>query len=144
MAAHATVGLIGVAGVLKLVDVNAFERSLSTWSLLPRWSIGVLAFLIPIVELGLACAWFSDVARLVVLWPALGFLVAATGLYVSHAIFLEPPDCGCLGTVGDYLKIRQEVPAIVVRNGILALGIGVGLVVRWRPSPTDEPGPDDA
>ncbi|MCW5775924.1 MAG: hypothetical protein KIS87_05765 [Phycisphaeraceae bacterium] len=133
-----------MAGVLKLIDVTTFERSLSTWSLLPRWSIGALAFLVPIVELGLACAWFAGVVRPVVLWLALDFLVAATGLYVSHAIFLEPPECGCLGTLGDYLRIRREVPAIVVRNGILALGIGVGLVVRWRPSPTDKPGPYDA
>lgn len=115
-----------VAACAKLVDHEAFRRSLETWELVPSGLHPVLAVLVPAVELGLGLAWWLGVRRRVVGWLAVGLLGLFTGVYGAHWVVASPPDCNCLGTLLAWEHARDQAYGLFVRNAVLIVLAGFG------------------
>lgn len=109
-------GVLLVAGVLKAYDAATFAESLATWQLLPQGARPALAVVVPAAEIGLALAWFINLGRLVPLIGALLLLIAFTGAYVVHLLFVDQPLCGCLGVIAALQDARVERVVLLSRN----------------------------
>ena len=130
---------MGIAGVLKLSDMSAFEVSVRTWDLLPASAITPIVWSVPVSELLIAGMWFLGVGRRV----ALGLCMASILLYsialAGHMVLSSPPDCGCLGKFIQFQSRETAARVGVVRNMVLlAAALGGALLayrthLPWRP-----------
>jgi len=121
------------AGLHKLGDLEAFERSLEAYDIAPRAMLPLLGRFLPILELALAAGLAATPAR-----PAAAALGALLLLGYGAAIAFNlhrgrrDLDCGCMG-----FGTRSQIsPTLVWRNAILALAsLSAGLLPRAaRPS----------
>lgn len=141
MAVALALCILGVAGLLKFYDLSVFNRSLSAWSVLPRWSHAPISLLIPAAELALAMAWFCNVRRRLVCLVA-GILYCAFA--VLHSVQLRAglhPQCACAGVLSEAIQvIAQAVPMAIgtALAGMVCMAVGawwpVGAGVRTAPA----------
>ncbi len=122
------IGVLGVAGLLKLVDLGPFVDGLRAWSIFPAWSHRVIALLVPAVELSAGLAWFLASRRRTacavagVLYVSFGIVHAAQWNAGVH------PQCNCMGVLSD--AIRLHAHALLTAAWTTALG-GLCLGVAW-------------
>jgi len=116
------------AGLHKLADLKAFERSLEAYDIAPRAMLPLLGRLLPALELALAAGLLIARARPVA--GAVGALLL-TG-YGAAIVFnlrrgRRDLDCGCMG-----FGARSQIsPALVWRNAIAAVAsLSAGLLPR--------------
>ncbi len=124
-AAWISICVIGLAGVLKIVDVEQFYHGLQTWSLFPRWTLVPLAILVPTLELTVAAGWIVSHQRV---WLYVGFwlvmsMTIAFVVQVSHA---QMPSCACFGVLDQQFKSMSDLPVVVGRNVCLMSALIVG------------------
>lgn len=118
-----TASILGLAGVIKLVDLGEFERQLASWSLLSHDTLrfGVVIGL-PIVEIGMCAAFACFPSRRVVI--AAGMLVLLFTFSVAYsieAIAGTSPDCGCFGMLFRQMEFRTETGWVLGKNLLLAV-----------------------
>ncbi len=94
--------VIACAGVCKLVWFDVFAPSVETWTLLPRWSVPVVAFGVPAIEVALGIVWFTGAARARVAAAALALVVVYTGAAVVHYAQNVFPECRCFGRLFEW------------------------------------------
>lgn len=111
--------VLAVTGAAKLLDLRGFEASLATWKLLPQWSRGPVALLIPAAEVLIGAAWLAGIRRPGVLWAGAGLLAAFTAAYGLHVAMAKPPSCGCLGTLERFRNLQVSATQHLVFNGVL-------------------------
>jgi len=116
------------AGLHKLADLKAFERSLAAYDIAPRTMLPLLAMLLPILELALAAGLSSAPTR-----PVAGtmsaLLLAGYGAAIAFNLRRgrRDLDCGCMG-FGAQPRISA---ALVWRNAIVAVvSLSVALLPR--------------
>ena len=116
------------AGLHKLADPKAFERSLQGYDVAPQAMLRSLSRLLPVLELALAAGLTATVTR-----PTAGMLGAFLLMGYSAAIALNlhrgrrDLDCGCVR----FGAPSQISPALVWRNAIAAVAsLSVGLLPR--------------
>lgn len=135
------IGLIGGAGLLKLIDLASFSASLKSWTLIPSALVPWLAIGVPNAELLVCGLWFMPGYRRLATWLALGLLCVFTLGYGAQVAFAQPPSCGCLGAVSAALSVLDEWPAVLIRNVLISALLACGLAERVSVPPTaDESG----
>jgi uncharacterized membrane protein YphA (DoxX/SURF4 family) len=122
----ALAAVLGVAGVAKLGDRAGSRTALVDFGLPPQ-SVGAVASVLPIVELGAAAA---------LLWPvtapwggvvALGLFTTFVTLIAANLARGRTPDCHCFGQL-------HSAPAgwtTLVRNVVLAAAAGFVVIGGW-------------
>lgn len=120
------VSLVGLTGILKLADLDAFWASLATWRLLPIPAIDALSIMVPLVEVLIAGLWFACGRRTLAVTAAAVLIVLATALFVAHLVMVGAPKCNCFGIISRYLAQRDEAATTVVRNVLLLAALAAG------------------
>lgn len=123
------VGVIGAAGVLKLLDAQSFFDSLQSWELLPKAVLPLIAIVIPAAEVLVAGWWFATGSRRA-LFVAMALLVMFTAAFGAHWIVAQPPECECFGRIMSFEQSREGAAFAMARNGVLLGMMSVGLMVR--------------
>lgn len=124
--------LLGAAGIGKLVDLPGFAASLRAWQIVPPLAVAVLVAMIPAAEVLLAGLWLAGIARGRCAIVSLGFVVGiSAALAALYFLTDRPIACGCYGKVGEWLRISDEAPSALARNGALAGLLACG-VFRHR------------
>lgn len=131
---HLVLGMLLAAGILKGFDLPAFERSLRTWAFVPRDFTLSLSLLVMGVEIALGGLWFLGRARRAIAIATFCWLAVVTGVFAVHVAFTAPPDCACFGALDRYLDGVDGAWAVLARNGVLLmlLGVAICLVERGR------------
>lgn len=115
-----------LAGLAKAYDCSDFAQSLSTWSLLPAWSHGVIAVGMPMLEIAVAGLWLAQVRRSAAQWAAGLLLLLFGGLLVTELLLGRPPECHCFGVLMKYKAGRASAEASLIRDGILLVLLLLG------------------
>src|SRR5579859_1678838 len=116
--------VFAVAGATKLMDPSGARHALRQFGV-DGWLVGVLAWGLPIAELGVAVGLLANVSAR---WAGAGALVllgvfaAAIGLNLVRG---KHPDCHCFGL----LHSAPVEWSTLVRNGVLA---GAAGVIVWQ------------
>lgn len=122
--------LFMLAGLLKLVSPEAFERSVYSWTLIPEIWIVPIVLLIPPVEFALGIAWFLDIRRAEAETGIAVLLVAFSVVYIAHLAFLIEPDCGCFGALRGYIRQTGQARIAIGRNSILLALLLPSIITR--------------
>lgn len=116
------------AGLHKLADSTAFERSLEAYDVAPRAMVPLLGRLLPVLELALAAGLLIAATR-----PAAGTLGALLLIGYGAAIALNlhrgrrDLDCGCMG-FGAQSRLSST---LLWRNALVAVAsLSAGLLPR--------------
>jgi prepilin-type N-terminal cleavage/methylation domain-containing protein len=138
--------LLCVAAVLKLWDLPRFEQSLRSWPVFPDVSLGLVAILVPVVELALACSFFasSGHARRAALTAA-ALLGVFSAVYGVLLMFGHEPDCLCFGKILAFRHARSDAFWVLMRNAAMIAALLGPECIRLRvarrtesPTPTED------
>ena len=122
-------GLLFLAGVLKLLDLSSFYRDLGHWSIIPSAFRGPLTILVPLIEVGTAGCWllvlelrWSRIAGLSLL------LCFVTALALEMA-FSGEPHCGCFGLMDRWLEQPAGTRVSLARSGVMAVSLLLAILI---------------
>jgi hypothetical protein len=127
-----TIGFVLLATAAgKFLDVSGFARVLETYEAFPGWSVALLAWAIPSIELGLAVWLFSG----------RGLPAAASASLAMHVVYaawsavsllrgLKLSNCGCFGV----FLARPLDWGTVVEDAVMA-ALSAALLLLARRSP---------
>ncbi len=121
-------GVLLVAGVGKLLDVETFDRSLVAWTVIPSDARLIVAWGLPTIEVFLALAWMARFHRR---RTSLAALVLLTSMLTAACIQLSTtrvPSCGCFGVLERYLTFTNDGWVLVAKGGLL---LGMILLGKW-------------
>ncbi len=127
---HLVMAVVGLAGLMKLLDLGEFDRSLATWVLLPPWVRMVAAPSVPFVEVFIAASWFLAPGRRWVVHGALGLLALFALVYALHTLTVGPPDCNCFGPLARYQAMRETAGRVLARDVVMCGALAAYLWVR--------------
>ncbi|MCG3122841.1 MAG: hypothetical protein GIKADHBN_01244 [Phycisphaerales bacterium] len=134
--------LIAFAGISKLTSLREFEASLYSWGVGEGMFRRTVAVSIPVLEVGIAAAWFFGVVRKWALLASMALVVTATVTYLWLWAAGKQPECRCLGQWMRYKNAIDAVPWLVLRNtGMLIALAAPEVVVRARPGASRGAGP---
>lgn len=85
------------AAVPKMLNAQAFAQDISNYQLMPEWSIGPLARVLPAVEVVVAAALLAGIYQAGAALLSLGMLTAFTVSIVQALVRGIDLDCGCFG-----------------------------------------------
>lgn len=120
--AGAVVGVIALAGALKLSDIEGFHQTLSGWTILPNPVVPLIAVTVPGVEVALAAMWLMPRSRTLAILLAIFFLVAVSSVAVIQHMLYGYVDCGCFGRRSQAVSAREGLAWLLVRN-ITMMGV---------------------
>lgn len=120
--AGAVVGVIALAGILKLSDIEGFHQTLSGWTILPEPVVPLLAVVVPGVEVALAAMWLMPRSRRLAVAVSICFLVTVSGVAVIQHVLYGYVDCGCFGRRSQAESAREGLAWLLGRN-IAMIGI---------------------
>ncbi len=126
---HLAFGALGVSAMLKFSALEQFAADLLTWDLFPHRWVPSLSILIPVLEVGIAGAWFLALAPRAARLTYLVLLGGFTSALVLHLLVARPPSCGCFGAHFRFESARTGAWAGLVRNAVLAAMLCAGWVV---------------
>jgi uncharacterized membrane protein YphA (DoxX/SURF4 family) len=99
--ARVTIGTIFcVSGCLKVININGFVESLTSYGLLPKSMIGVVALLLPHIELVLGLLFVFGIRTRLIAWILFFQLIAFTSFGFAAYIQGHAVDCGCFPVAG--------------------------------------------
>lgn len=127
--------IVGLAGLLKALDLPVFLDTVQTWSLLSgpvRWGV---VFVLPLAEMILPIVWFAGIERRWLERAIAALLVGFAAAYSAHLALTEPPKCGCFGLVDEYFNGLAAGQAALWKNGALLGMLGTGWWLRRAQSP---------
>lgn len=114
--------ILAAAGILKLLDLRAFQFALQDWHIIPKALSPAVSVVVPSLELIVAGSWLVGGRRLQCRIAALVLLICWTAAYCAEAFLYGPPPCNCLGSVLAYHELKMEAPILISRNvGLLAM-----------------------
>ncbi len=125
--AHAVMAVFALAAMLKLVALDEFALSLSTWDTVPSWARPALVVGAPLTEGVVAVAWFAGARRAGLLWGALVLLALFTLAYITQVTFGNVPDCGCLGKIALFRRSMNDATWVIGRNAVLLVCLGAAI-----------------
>jgi len=119
-------GVFLFAGVPKLLDPASFAEAIENYQLLPREHVGWLAVVLPPLEIAIALALVTGVAKRGAALAAAGMLAVfavAIGQAVVRGIDI---DCGCFGAATEaaasWWSVARNVALIACCAAVLWLG----------------------
>jgi hypothetical protein len=118
------------SGCVKLFNLSQFEQAVGEFGIVLDSLVGPTAFIVCVVELGLALALWQQKSWSILATATLlcGFLgVLSYGIAIGLDI-----ECGCFGS-GYKLKLRQQI----VVDLLLLLWCAVGQILLKRPTGND-------
>lgn len=127
---HLVMVLLGVAGVLKLLDMDGFRQSLETWELVPSPIRIAAAMLVPTIEMALFLVWLSGYRRRLAALCAITLLACFAGVFAVHIVLVEPPECSCFGLLRRYGARREQAALVLLRDAVMLAGLLPALLRR--------------
>lgn len=116
--------LLGVAGMAKLAHPHHFITTLRQQSILPNWSIALVSYTVPKLEVTIACllivGLFPQITGIILLLLCLGFLLVKLLLIYKKSNV----DCGC----GNFAHLQSVDGASIVVSMIL---VGLAIFHLW-------------
>lgn len=125
-------GLLAVASISKLADLQAFREVLDTWLLVPAELRPALSIAVPALEGLLVLGWLSGCRPQVVRLLAFVFMLGVTLAYALHAASGVGPQCGCFGRIA---PSAWDASGLWLRNGVLMFMLVLPEVVHWHSRP---------
>ncbi len=117
--------LWAIAAVPKLMDAQTFAESIRNYQLLPPWSIGPLARILPVLELVISVALITGILQQGAALLSIGLLTVFSIAMLQAMARGIDLSCGCFGAA-------IEAPVSwwnISRNLIL---MGLALLVLWK------------
>ncbi len=112
-------GLLAVAGALKLIDLPTFIASFEEWTTVPhvlRVPVGVA---VPTIEILVSGMWFASLWRRQVIWGAVALLATLASASLVQSVLGEPPACRCLGAMVRFDNARLAAVWAVGKSLVL-------------------------
>lgn len=122
-------GLLTIAAIGKLVDLQGFRLGLSRWHIVSDRMATALALIVPLIEVLLVVMFVLAPRRCVVHGAALIFLSILTVGYVTEAYFSGQIECNCLGLILAQEAWMSSFWGVLVRNALL-----MAVLVIWLAS----------
>lgn len=113
------VGVIGLAGFAKMLDLSEFARALETWTLIPTGVRPFLVVLVPTIEALASVLWFAGVRRRFITGLLVGVLSVSTLAFGAQVIWGGPPECGWFGSYAAQSRWLSDWPWVLIRNVVL-------------------------
>ncbi|MBY0308238.1 MAG: hypothetical protein K2Q09_05810 [Phycisphaerales bacterium] len=124
---------LAVAGILKLVDLGEFHRSISGWSTLPAWASAGAALTVPVLEVLLPALWICGVQRRSAAVGAAVMLIVFTAALVIEGRYGVATGCSCWGSIPERLGFHNTIGAGIIRNVVLLALLVPGLAEHRGP-----------
>lgn len=108
--------VLGVAGLAKLADRQQFFATITSFQILPSWSVILAGTALPWLEIVIAVELITDISPIL---TALTTFVLFTGFLILKIILAatrKTTDCGCFGTA----QYQMKNGANIVVSSILA------------------------
>lgn len=118
-----------VAGVEKLIGLEAFAGDISRWQTMPASMKQVSVTLLPPIEVALGIAFFALQKRALVLLIQGGLLALFTVMYSYELASGSAPECGCLGRLAAWASLRDTGWFVISRNAVLLLMVSIAVVL---------------
>jgi uncharacterized membrane protein YphA (DoxX/SURF4 family) len=122
------------AAVPKMLDPGAFAQAIDNYRLFPEWSVGMIAVVVPAVELTVAGALLLGIGARGGALVATLMLVGFTAVIVQAMTRGIDVECGCFGAT-----TRADADWVAVaRNALLLAGsilVAIAPDVPWRKRP---------
>lgn len=123
-------GVLGVAGAGKLLDLWTFYQSLSDWRLLVASLRAPTALAVPICELAVCVAWFMTSRRAYVEYVAIGLTLSLSTFVAFHLLTVGAPNCQCFGLLAAFDRWSRSGAALLARGAALILLLVVGRLLQ--------------
>ncbi len=123
------VGLVLLAtGTGKALDIPGFAEVLAAYALLPPWGNVILAYTLPVIELGTGLCLLTRIRLRPAAWVAVGLHIVLLGAVVVTLIRgLAIANCGCFGV---FLARPLSVQTVVEDAVMLGMSLLVLQDVR--------------
>lgn len=129
--------VVATAGVMKLLDLSEFDFKLRSWGILNNDALrAVVVVFVPAFEL--AIGFFLLLAPSLRRPLAVILILMLTGVssaYAIEAYARGAPDCACFGLLNQYLQLRTDVEAILVRNSVMIVVVASWLLLNRACTP---------
>lgn len=119
--------IVGIAGLLKCLDLPVFQDTVDTWTLLSTWTKWLIVISLPPLEMILAVLWLGGIERSRLQGVMLALLAGFGLAYTAHLTLTEPPKCGCFGLVDEYFKGLSAGRMALWRDCALIAALGAGI-----------------
>ncbi len=125
-------GFIFISGLAKLLDIEEFWASLSSWWSIPRAMAGPLAFAVPIIEIAVAGCYMLGMRRFRNGLILIVLLVIFQFAYTIEWIRGGNPKCACLGVLVRNWMFASLAQYVILRNLILIVMLAVSIISPSR------------
>lgn len=126
-------GIIGVAGLIKFVDLVEFAQAVHELRVVPRAMTPVITLATPSVEVCIGGSWFLNlIDRRVCILAAGTLLTVFSGVLMLALFAAEVPRCGCLGLLGRYYEWANSAWTGLIRNGVMLAAVLAVARSQWR------------
>jgi hypothetical protein len=128
IACNIVMGIILLAGIIKLLDLYSFKLSLEQWTVLPPQLRHVATYSVPSFEFFVAGLWLVNVGRRLAFFSVFGLLVSFVIATILQMTFGKMPDCGCFGMVERWIAFTNENYGTLLRSGLLTVSLALAYV----------------
>jgi type II secretory pathway pseudopilin PulG len=127
VAANAVVVLIGLMGLMKLLDLPAFGAAVRHWRIIPRDIRPGVVVIVPILETALLVWLLLNLRRAYLLLSTLSLLIIFSGLYVVQWYLYDNTPCGCFGALARRFAEIETAQFALTRNVVMACVLALEL-----------------
>ena len=118
-----------LAGWHKLASLSQFKVIVAEYDILPQVMTGIVAISIPVIELGLALLWLTQLAPMITVLSSIALLSIycfAIGINLKRGrIHIS---CGCGALYGEAAEEQPLSGWLILRNGLLILALSICLL----------------
>jgi hypothetical protein len=126
----ATMSVIGLLGLFKLLDLPEFLSAVRGWTAVPPWLRAPAVVLVPTLEIALAGMWLTSRRQALAERLALVLLLMFTGIYFVQWSYSEAPSCGCFGILARHYRQVETAKMVVAKNSVMILVLSAAVLAR--------------
>lgn len=127
-----SLGILGLAGVAKLISLELFWWDLIREHGMTREWAAAIAVVVPVCELAIAGSWAIGTRRRTTAAAGIVLLSVFTVYLLYHYFVREAPSCSCAGILAQYASWLEKTEYGIIRNLVMLVPLGVYLGVGAR------------
>lgn len=127
-------GVFVFAGVTKMIDPWSFAAAIESFRVVPTGLVGLLAIILPPLELIAGGFWMANRAPMSAAVTILGLGVVFLVALIAALVRGVPAECGCFGafSIGG-----STATAAILRDMLLMTATGYWILISTRASETE-------